>query len=76
MGGAIAAALVCAFPALVERDVVLLASAGVLEVRTSECIVFEKELILEQLPPPPSHIASISASVKALIFVRIFSFLF
>ncbi|KAJ7254588.1 Alpha/Beta hydrolase protein [Mycena rebaudengoi] len=51
MGGAIAAALVCAFPALVERDVVLLASAGVLE-----------------LPPPPSHIASISASVKALIF--------
>ncbi|KAJ7925458.1 Alpha/Beta hydrolase protein [Mycena leptocephala] len=33
MGGAIAAAFVAAFPALVERDVVLIASAGAPEVR-------------------------------------------
>jgi pimeloyl-ACP methyl ester carboxylesterase len=35
MGGAIAAAFVAAFPALVERDVVLIASAGAPEVRVS-----------------------------------------
>ncbi|KAJ7210289.1 Alpha/Beta hydrolase protein [Mycena rebaudengoi] len=53
MGGGISAALVCAFPALVEREVVLLASTGVLELPPA---------------PPPSPIASLAASVKALVF--------
>ncbi|KAJ7258635.1 hypothetical protein C8J57DRAFT_1341091, partial [Mycena rebaudengoi] len=53
MGGGISAALVCAFPALVEREVELLASTGVLELPPA---------------PPPSPIASLAASVKALVF--------
>ncbi|KAJ7216131.1 alpha/beta-hydrolase, partial [Mycena rebaudengoi] len=50
MGGGISAALVSA---LVEREVVLLASTGVLELPPA---------------PPPSPIASLAASVKALVF--------
>jgi pimeloyl-ACP methyl ester carboxylesterase len=37
MGGAIGAALVAAFPGLVEREVVLIASAGLIEVRLKAC---------------------------------------
>ncbi|KAF7290692.1 Hydrolase-4 domain-containing protein [Mycena indigotica] len=49
MGGAIAAAFVATFPHLVEKDVVLMASAGALEVQ----IPFFLFAILQQLPQGP-----------------------